>query len=187
MSRTPDYFTSVDKSDEIVLLLDTSAFILGYDLTDADDELYTVPSVREELREGELARLRFESAVRNGRLKLVKPDSGYLIEVEVTIEEMGEASALSETDSQILALGIQLKSDGLEPIVISDDYSVQNVANRLGLGFKSLATIGIRQQFEWVIYCPGCHRVFREPQPEGLCPICGTELKRRPGKKKKIK
>lgn len=167
-------------------MLDTSAFIMGYEATDVKAEHYTVPSVREELREGELSKLRFDTAVRNGRLKVVIPDAKYLTEVGVVTAEMGEAGVLSETDKQLLALGIHLKSESLKPIVVSDDYSVQNVANRLGLGFRSLATPGIRRQFEWIVYCPGCHRTFRTPQQGRVCPVCGTGLKRRPGRKEEI-
>ena len=167
-------------------MLDASAFILGYDTTGTDADLYTVPLVREELREGGLARLRLDSAVRNGRLKMVKPDPSHTIDVGIAVAEMGEANVLSETDSQLLALGVQLISKGLSPIIVSDDYSVQNVANSLGLKFRSLATTGIKRQFEWVTYCPGCRKTFQTGQPEGLCPVCGTKLRRKPGKKKQI-
>ena len=167
-----------------VLLLDTSAFIMGYEATDVEAEHYTVPLVREELREGDLAELRFDSAVRGGRLKVVTPDPEHLSEVRAVILEMGEAGGLSVTDEQLLALGVQLKFSA--PVIVSDDYSVQNVADRLGLGFKSLATPGIRRRFEWVIYCPGCHKIFSVPQPGKVCPMCGTELRRRPGRKRPI-
>ncbi|MCW4035956.1 MAG: hypothetical protein NWE75_02070 [Candidatus Bathyarchaeota archaeon] len=172
---------------EQVLLLDASAFILGYDTTGTDVDLYTVPLVREELREGGLARLRLDSAVRNGRLKMVKPDPSHTIDVGMAVAEMGEANVLSETDSQLLALGVQLISKGLSPIIVSDDYAIQNVANSLGLKFRSLATTGIKRQFEWVTYCPGCHKTFQTGQPEGLCPVCGTKLRRKPVKKKWIR
>ena len=184
MSKEPSPKAPADNKSVRVLLLDTSAFMMGYEATDVKAEHYTVPSVREELREGDLTKLRFDSAVRRGRLKVVTPDPEYLSEVRSVTLEMGEAGVLSATDEQLLALGVQLKSSA--PIIVSDDYSVQNVADRLGLGFRSLATPGIRRQFEWVIYCPGCHKIFSVPQPGKVCPMCGTELKRRPGRKKAI-
>lgn len=183
MSEEPSPKAPADKSVR-VLLLDTSAFIMGYEATDVEAEHYTVPSVREELREGDLAELRFDSAVRRRRLKVVTPDPEHLSEVRAVTIEMGEAGVLSATDEQLLALGVQLKSS--VPVIVSDDYSVQNVADRLGLGFRSLATPGIKRRFEWVIYCPGCHKIFSVPQPEKVCPMCGTELKRRPGRKRPI-
>lgn len=186
MSETYRKGSSGGDVAEEVLLLDASAFILGYDTTDTNADLYTVPLVRDELREGGLARLRLDSAARNGQLKIVQPEPSHMIDVGKTIMEMGEANALSETDSQLLALGVQLISKGLGPVVVSDDYSVQNVANSLGLEFRSLATPGIKRQLTWIIYCPGCRRNFQAEHPEGICPVCGTKLRRKPGKKKQI-
>lgn len=168
-----------------VLLLDTSAFIVGYEVVDVDMEHYTVPAVGDELREGAFPRLRYDNAVHSGRLRVVSPDPRFVFEVKNAAAEMGEEGVLSETDVQLLALGLYLRDEGLEPIVVSDDYSVQNIADSMELGFKSLATQGIRRRFEWVTYCPGCHRTFRAPQVENVCPVCGTGLKRKPGKKVK--
>lgn len=165
-----------------VLLLDASAFILGYDASEGDLEHYTVPSVRDEVRD-DLQRIRLENAIKDGRIRLISPSSESTAQVKSVISELGESNALSETDKELLALGLQLKEEGHQPTVVSDDYSVQNVATRLGLSFKGLGTPGIKRVFEWIIYCPGCRKQFQEYQPDGVCPICGTALKRRPGKK----
>ncbi len=171
---------------EQVLLLDTSAFILGYMATDTNAEHYSVPAVREELIEGTLPRLRFDNAVGTGHLKVLDPAPKFSEELREVAREMGEKGVLSAADKQLLALGLSLLSQGKMSTVVSDDYSVQNMANRLGLGFKSLATPGIQRRFDWIVYCPGCRRRFEDLQKGSICPICGTELKRRPGEKKEI-
>ena len=170
-----------------VLLLDTSAFISGYEMLDASLEHITVPEVAEELREGSLTRLRLENAQRSGRLKIFFPEPRYLEEVETITLQLGEKGVLSAADKQLLALGLQVKDGGGEPVIVSDDYSVQNTADRMSLGFQSLSTRGIKRRFEWTIYCPGCRRVFEEPQRGGICPICGTQLKRKPGRKQSLR
>ena len=170
-----------------VLLLDTSAFISGYEMLDANLEHITVPEVAEELREGSLTRLRLENAQRSGRLKIFFPEPKYLEEVETITLQLGEREVLSAADKQLLALGLQVKDGGGEPVIVSDDYSVQNTADRMSLGFQSLSTRGIQRRFEWTIYCPGCRRVFEEPQRGGVCPICGTQLKRKPGRKQSLR
>ena len=170
-----------------VLLLDTSAFISGYEMLDASLEHLTVPEVAEELREGSLTRLRLENAQRSGRLKIFFPEPKYLEEVETITLQLGEREVLSAADKQLLALGLQVKDGGGEPVIVSDDYSVQNTADRMSLGFQSLSTRGIQRRFEWTIYCPGCRRVFEEPQRGGVCPICGTQLKRKPGRKQSLR
>ena len=162
------------------VVLDTSAFIQGYNLS-SDEDYYTVPEVLGEIRE-ELCIMRYEGAKASGKLKETRPDTIWVKEIEYKTKSTGEAHKLSTTDKQLLALGLQLKSSGEAPTIISDDYSVQNMASRLGLHFASQATRGIKRVLDWSIYCPGCRRGFDSPQEDNICPICGTELKRKPKK-----
>ncbi len=160
------------------VILDTSAFIQGYNLSPEED-YYTVSEVLGEIRE-ELGRMRYEGARSSGRLRETQPEEKWVAEIEVKATLSGEAHKLSDTDKRLLALGLQLKSQGDVPTIVSDDYSVQNMASRLGLRFAAQATRGIKRVYEWVIYCPGCRRKFESPQEDNVCPICGTELKRKP-------
>jgi UPF0271 protein len=169
------------------IVLDTSALIMGYETAEVEAEHYTVPSVREEIHRDDIRKLRLDSAINSGRITVRSPDPKYRGETQRVIGEMGESDALSEADAELLALGAQLKGEGWETTVVSDDYSVQNVASELGLGFKGLATQGIKRQFRWETYCPGCRRTFEEPQEDGVCPICGTDLKRRPSRKRPLR
>lgn len=169
-----------------VLILDTSAFIMGYMASEVDSENYSVPAVRDELSKGSLHRLRFDNAVQTGHLKVLKPSSSFSEKLTDIAKETGDHGVLSFTDSQLLALGLELLSKGKKPTVVSDDYSVQNTSNRLGLSFKSLATIGIKRGYQWEIYCPGCQKKFSQYKIGESCPICGTDLKRRPKTKRKI-
>lgn len=160
------------------VILDTSAFIQGYNLSPEED-YYTVSEVLGEIRE-ELGRMRYEGARSSGRLREIQPEEKWVTEIEVKATLSGEAHKLSDTDKRLLALGLQLKSQGDAPTIVSDDYSVQNMASRLGLRFAAQATRGIKRVYEWVIYCPGCRRKFESPQEDNVCPVCGTELKRKP-------
>jgi UPF0271 protein len=169
------------------IVLDTSALIMGYEAAEVEAEHYTVPSVREEIQRDDIRKLRLDSAINSGRITVKSPDTKYRDEAQRIIGEMGEADALSEADAELLALGAQLKGEGWETTVVSDDYSVQNVASELGLGFRGLATQGIKRQFKWETYCPGCRRTFEKPQEDGVCPICGTDLKRRPSRKRPLR
>ena len=57
---------------------------------------------------------------------------------------------LSEADKQVLALALELKGSGLTPLIVTDDYSIQNVANKIGVEFTSLMTFGIKFRFKWI-------------------------------------
>jgi rRNA maturation endonuclease Nob1 len=93
---------------------------------------------------------------------------------------VGDLRVLSDADKQILALAFELKEAGEDPAVVTDDYSMQNVAHKLGVKFSALMTLGIRYRFQWIIYCPACHRKFPGDFRDKSCSICGTILKRKP-------
>ncbi len=108
------------------------------------------------------------------------PLDSSLQEVKEASRRLGDVRYLSEADSQVLALALELKRTGLLPLIVTDDYSIQNVANQIGVGFTSLMTYGIRFRFNWILYCPACHRKYRSDYRFKSCEVCGTNLKRKP-------
>jgi UPF0271 protein len=152
--RYPERFERLSRDDgeAEVLVLDTSAFIAGYGVPESSEVLYTVPGVKDEVKAGGLQRLRLENAEKMGVLTVLLPGEEYRNEVKRVFEEMGEAGVLSDADIQILSLGLQLKYEGKKTVIVSDDYAVQNVADRLGLGIKSLVTPGIKRRYRWITY-----------------------------------
>ena len=89
--------------------------------------------------------------------------------VRETSAVTGDDGRLSETDTELLALALQLKAE-----IISDDYSVQNVATILQISFKT-ALQGIRKVIHWTYRCRGCGRYYEKMEPD--CPICGSEVR----------
>jgi UPF0271 protein len=160
-------------------VLDTSAFIVGFDPFSVSEDQYTVPMLKEEIIEGSMPWVRFKTAVESGKLKVKKPSKAFMEKVKATATSIGETFFLSETDLQVLALALELKTSGYSPVIASDDYSIQNVANKMGIKFTSLATFGIRFQLKWVRYCPACRRKYPADYKSKKCKICGTELKRK--------
>jgi UPF0271 protein len=102
--------------------------------------------------------------------------------VEECSIQVGDSFFLSETDKHVLALALELKTTACDPQIVTDDYSIQNVAKRLGIEFTSLATLGIRRVLEWIRYCPACHREYAANSAFTECVVCGTQLKRKPRK-----
>lgn len=167
-------------------VLDTSAFIAGYEPTGDCVELYTVPEVCEELRDT-IARLRVQAALDSGKLTIENPKKRFIEEIVRVAEEMGDFASLSNTDISVLALSLQLKEYKTDLALVSEDYSVQNIANRLDIKHVSLATSGISHRIIWRTYCPGCHRIYEKLAPGEVCPICGTRLKKKPLQKSQVK
>ena len=139
--------------------------------------------VRKELASKSMPWVRFKAAVENRKLRVRKPKISFLRKVKEASESVGDVRYLSEADVQILALALELKSAGLDPLIVTDDYSIQNVANQIGVNFTSLMTYGIRFRFDWILYCPACHRKYPSDYKFKSCEICGTELKRKPLRK----
>ena len=161
-------------------MLDTSAFLVGFDPFSVSENQVTVPKVEEEIRATSMSWVRFKTAVENGKLKVKTPSQEYWNKVKASAKRVGDAFLLSETDLQILALALELKSEGYTSQIVTDDYSIQNVATQLGIEFVSLATFGISRLLEWVRYCPACYRKYHPDYNSRKCEICGTDLKRKP-------
>jgi endoribonuclease Nob1 len=160
--------------------LDTSAFVAGFDPFTVREEQVAPPLVEEEVKRNTMTLLRFSTAVESGRVKIFSPAREFLDQVKVSATGVGDSFFLSETDKQVLALALEIKARGDTPQILTDDYSIQNVATKLGLGFVSLVTFGILRVLSWVRYCPACHRKYPANYKATECPICGTQLKRKP-------
>ena len=148
-------------------------------------QTYTVESVENELLQGTFAQLRFRVSKDRGDLTVRHPSQKSMKTVESTSQRTGEKGSVSTADREVVALALDLKESGLDPLIVTDDYAVQNLAEHLGLVYGALANFGIAHRFRWVMYCPACHR--RYSPPEKKCLVCGTVLKRRVLSKIRIK
>jgi len=143
----------------------------------ASSEVYTVEAVEKELLTGTMAQLRFRLSKEKGNLSVQPPSPRSRETVDEASTRAGEKGVLSEADRDVVALALDLRQSGLDPVIVSDDYAVQNLAEHLQLKYGSLANFGIVHKFQWIMYCPACHRRYR--QPARTCRICGTELRRK--------
>lgn len=156
----------------------------GFDPFSISEEQYTVPAVKEEIRENSMAWVRFKTAVENEKLKVRTPGKIFTDRVKSSATFVGDAFFLSEADLQVLALALELKVYGYSPLVATDDYSMQNVADQMDIEFTSLATFGIRFRLQWIRYCPACHKKYPADYKSRRCEVCDTELKRKPIEKR---
>ncbi|HDO41496.1 MAG TPA: ribonuclease VapC [Candidatus Bathyarchaeota archaeon] len=169
------------------VVLDTSAFIAGFDPSSISEESYSVPEVEVELLNNSISKIRFKTSVKSGKLKVIAPLPKYINFVRKASSEVGDIGFLSEVDIAILALAVQLRESNQDPIIITDDYSIQNVADKLGLKFISLSNYGIRYQLHWMLYCPACGKRYPSDRKTMVCENCGAKLKRKPLKRKLVK
>jgi UPF0271 protein len=147
-------------------VLDSSAFIHEFH---TDDQIASVPLVREEL-EGEHA-YRFDALEGSG-MHMHIPDSETVERIERAARETGDFEDLARTDIRLLAAAFEL--DGR---LATDDYAMQNVAEKLEIDLEIIAREGIEEQRNWTFQCSGCGREFEDNHDR--CPVCGSELSRK--------
>ena len=147
-------------------ILDASAFIQEYD---TDGDVATVPEVGEEL-DGESA-YRFD-ALEGAGMHIHVPERGVVERIERAARESGDADELSTTDVRLVATAFEL-----DATLVTDDYAMQNVAERLDVRVERIARDGISEERKWHFQCQGCGREFDENKER--CPICGSDLSRK--------
>jgi len=154
---------------ETVLVVDTGPLMEGF-APPEDAKCLVPPAVVEELdRKGVSS---YELLERG--LVTTFPSDWAVDRVEAFAEETGDLDVLSEADVALLALAGEKEAP-----LVTDDYAMQNVASRMGVQARAYAKEGIEEEREWVWYCPACGE--HEGDRKGECPVCGAELKRRPG------
>ncbi|HQN75381.1 MAG TPA: PIN domain-containing protein [Methanomassiliicoccales archaeon] len=103
-------------------------------------------------------------------IKVSQATTASLSKVKEAARGTGDSSRLSRTDMEVLALALELRA-----AVVTDDYSIQNLAAVLGVEFMPMSMKGITKVVRWNYLCTGCGKVFKEPQPD--CPVCGSPLR----------
>ena len=167
-----------------VLILDTSAFLGGYNPNLINIKQKTIPEVLVEVKTPSIRSL-IEISVETGKLLLNSPTSESIEKIKRMSEKSGDSFVLSDIDIKILALALEEKQAGFKSTLITDDYAMQNLAGKLNIDFKSIIEKGIRNLIHWKIYCPGCKEQFNSFPKITMCPNCGTKLKRFSFKKSK--
>ena len=160
---------------EKVFVLDTSAIIAGFTPNLEKPTQYTVFKVLGEARSLS-ARLKLETAISTGQMKVREPSPKALKKVEEKVEKTRDR--VSETDIEILALAKELKDEDKNPEIVTDDYAIQNLAELLEISYSQVAKPGISDVYEWEKECPACGRVYTEDIDN--CKACGSKLKRKP-------
>ena len=171
---------------EKVIVLDTSAFIAGFDPFLIPEKQYSVPEVKNELNTGTIPWMRFNTAIDSGKVRIMQPKRSFSKEILEASKKVGDIRSLSKADLQVLAIALELKSENLSPLILTDDYSIQNVANKIEIDFSSIMTFGIKFRVKWILYCPACYSKYPSDYKSNSCEICGIELKRKPKKKTRL-
>ena len=147
-------------------VLDTSALMSGRPF---DGELYTTEDVLHELRKQEAITPQLETFLAV-KVRVVSPSKDGVAAVRRRSEGTGDAHRLSPTDLRLLAVASELGAT-----IVTDDYSIQNLARDIGVTYEPVLERGITELVRWRYRCTGCGKVYEtwvDP-----CTVCGARVR----------
>ena len=144
-------------------ILDTCAFLSQ---THPDGKIATVNGIENEIVNRQSQQ--YYSNLKSRGLKIVEPQTDSIRYVEKIAHKTGDLDVLSKNDLKILALGHEF-----EGIIISDDFSIQNVALHMELEIISCSGSKIKELRLWVYKCSACNQVSNNKKES--CEVCGSK------------
>ena len=178
------------KEKRSILIFDANIFLTGLDFNLINDIIYTTPSILDEIKVRRYSEKnrniinKIQAAIESKKLLVRLPSKPFLNEVKEKSKLTGDFKALSEADSELIALTLELMSENFNEnvIIYTNDYSMENLCSELNIPFSPLGKKGITSRIIWEVYCPFCREIHEARDFNRSCEKCGQKLKRRPKK-----
>ncbi len=168
---------SSDRCMGYIYLLDAAALFASYQLMlPPNVSAVTTSDVLREVRDAESYRS-VELSLSAGKLAIVEVDEVLIDEAVRVVSELGEVGKLSKADLSLAALMVKYSREGCYTVVVTDDYSLQNVAAYLNLYVLGVKRGVISRVVKYLVVCEACG--FRGVS-EDYCPVCGGRMVRKP-------
>lgn len=133
---------------------------------------FTSTLVYDEVRHIKKSHGALDALIHVGNLIILQPKDISITTVREAAKATGDLTRLSEADISILALAYELKR-----MLITDDYSIANVASGLQVVVKTISVRGVTDVRQWVATCPTCKKSY--PIEITECRNCGNRLRYR--------
>ncbi|MFN4335985.1 MAG: NOB1 family endonuclease [Candidatus Nitrosocaldus sp.] len=163
------------RGEDRVILLDATAFYAGIPLL-SSSRYYTTTAILNEVRHIKQSIEAVDLLLEVGNLTVLDPDQECVEEARSYAKSVGEHDALSDADISLIALALMLQRS-YKVTIVTDDYSIANVACAIGLSVSHIISKGIRYIGSWIRYCKICRITYSDSSK--VCKICGNELKYR--------
>ena len=151
-------------------VLDATAFYAGIPFSSQTTH-YVTTLVFDEIKHIKKNHDALQILIDSNRLLVRQPQVDFQERVEKCAQKTGDIHSLSKQDISCIALSLELNTE-----LISDDFAVLNVSNKLGINTIPLMTNGIKVVGRWIFYCPACKKDFSD---EKNCLLCGNKLKKK--------
>lgn len=163
-----------EPTDSLLFVLDSSGIVNGANLPPR--RCRTTASVVGEFRPGGATRRRLDLLLAAG-MAVVEPTPASLERSRRAADRAGSRARLSRADLDLLAACLDA---GPHARLVTDDYTLLDVATRLGIAVDTVATRGIEALRDWAARCSGCGRTYKPMPPDSVCPICGSLVRLKP-------
>jgi UPF0271 protein len=157
-------------------ILDTSLLLGGKD-PPRDGRWATTPEAAAEVSPGGRDARRYEDWISVG-LQIRAADPDAVTRVEDAAQAAGNLARLSRADVSLAALALELEGH-----LITDDYTLLDVAKRLAIATRTVNAQGIGGTLDFKPRCTGCGRWFEAMPKAEECTVCGSPVKPKPWKK----
>ncbi|MEJ2278285.1 MAG: PIN domain-containing protein [Candidatus Lokiarchaeota archaeon] len=163
--RRNSIIKSINQINQI-FIFDTNIFLKGINFNLIKEEIYTTQNVLDEIKVSRYQEKnrnilnRIHAAIDNNKLIIKSPQVKYFNKVVETSKQTGDFKILSETDIELIALTLEFQEQGLNVILYTNDYSMENVCSELKVQFSALGINGIQSKMVFEAYCPFCEIIY---------------------------
>ncbi|MGY5864326.1 MAG: NOB1 family endonuclease [Candidatus Thorarchaeota archaeon] len=168
-----------------IYVLDTGVLVSTWTDKKKESEFITTPQIIGEIR-NRLSRFRAETLFLLDKMEERTPNEEDVQKTEAAAASTGDLSELSRNDLELIALALTVSREISDVTLVSTDFAVLNTASHLGLKILD-PNKKFGQEIIWIMKCPACNYRSKKPTRETECPTCGTEMRRSPLKKRKVR
>lgn len=152
---------------EKLIIPDTSAILTGK-IEILSMNCIVPTSVIGEIKHGKMSRVIGHDL---NIIRTASPGQEYMEQVREASKKTGDFSYLSQTDMEIIAIAKEYGG-----VVISDDYSLQNVCSEMSIEYYGCGIEAIKKSIRWGYLCRGCGTKYTKRLDK--CSICGHWITR---------
>ncbi len=156
-------------SNDEIYVLDAGVFINGMSYLFQDKLSITTPFIEEEIKSSQAKMDFYRFSLQD--LNIVMPSKESMERAKKILNRTNHK--LSPADLSLLALCIEYKNKNKEVVLVTDDYSLQDVASSYGIKVEGIVKEKTKERYRWKRICPACNR----ENSYAICEVCGTKTK----------
>jgi UPF0271 protein len=162
-------------------ILDSAAILNNFSFHfDRETQYLMTPEIVVEMRDLR-SRMLVEQGFNDKLLEIVPASENSSQIVRERAKEFGLLKRLSQADISVIALAMDLKGKGY--LVLTDDYTVQNLLEEFCIPYCSVLMEGIREKIKYEKECSNCGKPYHIETKRKKCDVCGEKII---SKKKKL-